>query len=227
MKLLQYPVGIIFPPYNGCIVCTPSEDLAFGSRIAYEVLHCIAFFICSFCHRSLFMEVLSSCNSSMDMELLLEAFGSSFSLETISSAYSQASRNVELAGVILYELQGTTAVSYESKDGMDAASTSSSNLISDGTSKYQYIAEESVTGLSVNNAISGISGGQHLKSTNASSKIHSFDMHSNKSLAASHSNTGKDDNMHADIEDFLFQMLGDGFQLDMKMIHEVLGELHI
>ncbi|KMS97978.1 hypothetical protein BVRB_4g096960 isoform A [Beta vulgaris subsp. vulgaris] len=239
----------------------------------------------------------------MDMELLLEAFGSSFSLETISSAYSQASRNVELAGVILYELQGTTAVSYESKDGMDAASTSSSNLISDGISKYQYIAEESISGLSVNNAISGISGGQHLKSTNASSKIHSFDMHSNKSLAASHSNTGKDDNMHgmdaastsssnlisdgtskyqyiaeesvtglsvnndisgisggqylkstnasskihsfdmhpnkslaashsntgkddsmhADIEDFLFQMLGDGFQLDMKMIHEVLG----
>ncbi|XP_021754848.1 putative nuclear RNA export factor SDE5 [Chenopodium quinoa] len=189
------------------------------------------------------MEAASSCNSSSrdcnrDMKLLLEAFGSSFSLETVASAYSQANSNVDLAGVILYELQGTTAASHKSKDGINATSISSLDLCAEGTSKYLSIDEGNGKG-AANNYVSGNSGGECLKSimatnestkfqssevhSNESIRIRSSEVHSNESVSASCNNTGKDDSLHADIEDFLFKMLGDGFQLDMQMIHQVLG----
>ncbi|XP_021754920.1 putative nuclear RNA export factor SDE5 [Chenopodium quinoa] len=202
------------------------------------------------------MEAASSCNSSIrdcnrDMELLLEAFGSSISLETLASAYSQANSNVDLAGVILYELQGTTAATRESKDGIDATSLSSLDLCAEGASKYLCIDEGNSKGRA-NNYVSENSGEERLKSlmsTNESTKfqssevpsnecikIRSSEVHSNESIrmrssevlsnesfSASFNNTGKDDSLHADMEDFLFKMLGDGFQLDMQMIHQVLG----
>ncbi|XP_056683452.1 putative nuclear RNA export factor SDE5 isoform X2 [Spinacia oleracea] len=160
------------------------------------------------------METVSSCSSSFrdcntDMELLLEAFGSSFSLETLTSAYSQANSNVEMAGVILCELQGATAVSQESKDGMDVAYLSSVGLSTEGNGTGP--ADNHVPGL------------KSTMSTNEFPRIQSSEMHANESLTASCSNTGKDDNMHEDIGEFLFRMLGDGFQLDTKVIHEVLG----
>lgn len=145
------------------------------------------------------------------MELLLEAFGSSFSLETLTSAYSQANSNVEMAGVILCELQGATAVSQESKDGMDVAYLSSVGLSTEGNGTGP--ADNHVPGL------------KSTMSTNEFPRIQSSEMHANESLTASCSNTGKDDNMHEDIGEFLFRMLGDGFQLDTKVIHEVLGKL--
>ncbi|XP_021726103.1 putative nuclear RNA export factor SDE5 isoform X1 [Chenopodium quinoa] len=189
------------------------------------------------------MEAASSCNSSSrdcnrDMELLLEAFGSTFSLETLASAYSQANSNVDLVGVILYELQGTTAATHKSKDGINATSLSSLDLCAEGTSKYLCIDEGNGKG-AANNYVTGNSGGECLKSimatnestkfqssevhSNESIRIQSSEVHSNESFSASCNNAGKDDSLHADIEDFLFKMLGDGFQLDTQMIHQVLG----
>lgn len=176
------------------------------------------------------MEAASSCNSSFrvcdsDMERLLEAFGSSFSLESISSAYSKANRNVDLAGDILYELQGTPTVPRESKDGMNAASVSSLELSTKDILKHPFIGEKDGIG-PANNYVSGIFGGEYSKSTistNGSSRIQSSEVQSNESSTVSCSNIGNDDSLHTDLEDFLFRMLGDGFQLDMKMIHDVLG----
>lgn len=173
------------------------------------------------------MEAVSSSNSTFsdcnrDMEHLLEAFGSSMSLESIASAYAQASSNVDLAGVILYELHGTSSVSYNSKDGMHTTSISPFDHSSEDFSNYICVAEGNGQGLPRNN-ISGNPGGEFLKSTDGSSTNQSLEVHPKKSLATSCSNVGKDDSMHADIEEFLFKMLGDGFQFDVKMIHEVLG----
>ncbi|KAL2944228.1 putative nuclear RNA export factor SDE5 [Bienertia sinuspersici] len=157
------------------------------------------------------MEAVSTCNPALsdcnrDMEHLLEAFGSSFSLESIASAYTQASHNVDLAGVILYELQGASALSYESKDDTQATSISQLPLSPEDSSKYPYMTKQNDKILPTRNYISGISGGESLKSTNGGSR-----------------NTGKDGSLHADVEEFIFKMLGDGFQFDMKKIHEVLG----
>ncbi|KAL2944229.1 putative nuclear RNA export factor SDE5 [Bienertia sinuspersici] len=157
------------------------------------------------------MEAVSTCNPALsdcnrDMEHLLEAFGSSFSLESIASAYTQASHNVDLAGVILYELQGASALSYGSKDDTQATSISQLPLSPEDSSKYPYMTKQNDKILPTRNYISGISGGESLKSTNGGSR-----------------NTGKDGSLHADVEEFIFKMLGDGFQFDIKKIHEVLG----
>ncbi|XP_074319380.1 putative nuclear RNA export factor SDE5 [Silene latifolia] len=127
------------------------------------------------------METVSSCSSSMgdrsrDMEMLTEAFGSSLSLEAIASAYSQAGLNVEMAGLILYELQNEVGVS----EGECVIST-----LSQDESLRSESSRESVNVLG--------------------------------------SAVVKDDDIHEDIGTFLFQMLGDGFQLDMEKINEVLG----
>ncbi|KAK9688936.1 hypothetical protein RND81_09G023100 [Saponaria officinalis] len=141
------------------------------------------------------METASSCSSSMadgnrDMERLTEAFGSSLSIEAIASAYTQAGSNVELAGVILYELQGnTSAVSKETKGALRKT---------------------------------GISGGDCVKSTLSRDESLKSE-HSNELSAVSCSTNAKDDDMHGDIGEFLFQMLGDGFQFGMEKINEVLG----
>ncbi|CAO2836077.1 unnamed protein product [Amaranthus hypochondriacus] len=164
----------------------------------------------------------SSCNR--DMDLLVEAFGASFSLEIISSAYSRASHNVDLAGVMLYELQETNAVTHEFKNDVATTSMLSLELSSGDIVRHRYNAKGNGKGLPQRNSVSVNSRGEYMKSTpftNGSSEIPSYEEPSNQT--ASRINAGKDDSMHADFEDFLFRMLGDGFQLDKKTIHEVLG----
>ncbi|KAH9622101.1 hypothetical protein KSS87_022879, partial [Heliosperma pusillum] len=133
------------------------------------------------------METVGSCSSSAgdrnrDMQRLTEAFGSSLSLEAIASAYSQAGLNVEMAGVILYELQGNTSVASED-----------------------------------------VKVGQHEVGVAGDESLRSGSSHESSRVLGSVS--VKDDDMHEDIGAFLFQMLGDGFQLGMEKINEVLGEL--
>lgn len=168
------------------------------------------------------METFSSCSSppgdcNRDIELLCEAFGSAFSLEAIASAYSQARHNVDMAGAILYDLQGrTSTMAHQFKD-VEAASIS----MSEGASQCLHPSDGNVVSHVPSKIVSLVPQGEHLKpilySRSVTSKV-------NESYATSWSSMGKDDNsMNRDMEEFLFKILGDGFQLDRKMIHEVLG----
>lgn len=168
------------------------------------------------------METVKPCSPSLgdcnrDIDRLLEAFGSAFSLEAITSAYSQARRNVDLAGVILYELQGETSMASGSQDEHDASSLLPPELSSEDASQCPSTADGNLTSLVQGKIVSGVPGGEYVRptlSTNGSSR----------SQLSKVSSTEKDsDSMPGDVEEFLFKMLGDGFQLDMKVVHEVIG----
>ncbi|KAF5730666.1 hypothetical protein HS088_TW19G00259 [Tripterygium wilfordii] len=160
-----------------------------------------------------------------ELEQLLEAFGSEFSLEDIACAYSEARHDVDMAGEILCgmrERTSRTAIStsrnkFKSADAMpflmsselkgsSAASTKESSK--SGSSKFYHETNS-----------------ENLESKDCSASIDSKDLpvsgvsyqENSLSVTARH-------NKQAEIEEFLFKMLGDGFQLDMTVIQDVLGQ---
>ncbi|GLT62147.1 hypothetical protein SLA2020_348050 [Shorea laevis] len=207
------------------------------------------------------MEAVTSCTTpcdveKRDLEELLEAFGSAFSLEDIASAYCKARRNVDMAGEILCASQGSTSHSanHISKDKLECASSTSSELSSelDGASAMPSEAssdnvlqsshhggrntrsmKSKVCPVSIG-TVSGFIAKDYSRSrpvTNEypeATKPVKLDL---KELPFSEiwseevppSTTARNGTVHVDVEEFMFKMLGDGFQLDMNVIREVLG----
>jgi hypothetical protein len=208
------------------------------------------------------MEAVTSCSTPCDVEnrdlqKLLEAFGSAFSLEDIASAYCKARRNVDMAGEILCASHGSTSHSDTriSNDKLERASSTSSELSSelDGASampsevSFFNVLQSSYHGgrttRSMKSKVRPVSIGtvsgliakdysrprpvtnEYPKATKPP-KLDLKDLPFSKiwSEEVLPSTTARNGTVHVDVEEFMFKMLGDGFQLDKNVIREVLGK---
>lgn len=177
-----------------------------------------------------------TCDEEKALKCLLDAFGSTFSLEEIASAYCEASRNADLAGEILYKMQGSSSISAthfsNTHAGVKESSESSDGSSFENSCQERKNLKSKLRPVSVG-SVSSIIGKDYVRSmpsTNGSygtTKPLKLDA---KALPMtgiwrekSTPSVVKHDQLHQDMEDFLFKMLGDGFQLDRDMIREVLG----
>ncbi|KAJ7946974.1 putative Smr domain-containing protein [Quillaja saponaria] len=190
------------------------------------------------------MEVSSPsvCKSDIEekaLKTLLDAFGSAFSLDQIASAFCKASRNPDLAGEILYDMQRSNSTSATHESTAEASIQASSTL-SDGFTfgKSNRENENSKTSkpklcpVSLG-TVSGKLGKHYIRSvppangsyrTTKPLKLDTKVMPMTEIRGVeSKSNFSRHDRLHQDMEDFLFKMLGDGYQLDRDVIREVLG----
>ncbi|KAJ7948634.1 SMR domain-containing protein [Quillaja saponaria] len=168
-------------------------------------------------------------NQDRDLEWLLEVFGSAFSLEDIASAYFQARSNVDVAGEILSASQGTTSNigTSASSDKVEVVSETT-NLPSESgesaLSSKMSSANESQNVIGKNYVRPKISRNECPEAKKPlkldATEIPIFDVWSEE---ASLSKEVKSCSMSNDLEGFLFEMLGYGFQLDRNVIQEVLG----
>ncbi|KAJ6377154.1 hypothetical protein OIU76_026177 [Salix suchowensis] len=186
------------------------------------------------------------------LEGLLEAFGSGFSLEQIASAYCKAGRNADLAVQILQDMEGgaSTSSSHTSnveailnvgssgssnvEDVLSEASTESSNGYilkkCDANGKFRNVKQKwcAVSG----GTVSSVLGKSYISSrpvgngscvTTKPLKLDEKEFPTSELWGEEPKQTQSNhDRMHKDMEDFLFKMLGDGFQLEREMIRQVL-----
>jgi len=180
------------------------------------------------------------CDEEKALKCLLDAFGSVFSLEEIASAYCKASRNADLAGEILFEMQGSSSGSSSTLDSSNAdVRTEGSSESSDGYSLENSFQERKTSRPKVRpvsaGTVASIIGKNYVRpapSANGPSQTTKPTKLDAKSLPMTgiwreknkpDVSSSKHDQLHQDMEDFLFKMLGDGFQLDRNMIRQVLG----
>ncbi|KAL8167320.1 hypothetical protein V2J09_008819 [Rumex salicifolius] len=181
---LQSPLAItkLHLPFLLSCVCSPFSFRSFASFFRKRLISRL--FLSQVCVTK--MEVDASGSSSrhypQEIDQLLEAFGSAFSIEYIASTFLQANHNVEIAGEIL--LQATSSMGSELHP-----------CIAEGHSK----ALESGDGSSSMECVAGVTGKDY-SSGRMTSEI-----------------------SPKNIDDFLFKMLEDGFQLDMNVTREVLS----
>lgn len=187
-----------------------------------------------------------------NLEMLLEVFGSQFHLEDIATAYCQASCNVGAAAEILSAMTGSSSadklqsaniISSRLPSGVDDASLVSPEL-SDSFVQKPHHRENSARALKSKRCsasmgtVSGVIGTAYTRSRPLPNKscevtkpvkINSEELPVTAiwSDEVSPHKTACNGAMHTDVEDFLFKMLGEGFQLDMSVIREVLGKLSL
>ncbi|GMH05441.1 hypothetical protein Nepgr_007281 [Nepenthes gracilis] len=164
------------------------------------------------------------------LKSLLDAFGSMFSLEDISSAFCKAGRDVDLAGEILYAMRS-------SSDGKTQSETSSESSNNNGSDEsYCTIGNANLKALKSKQqpvsmgTVSSVLGKNYVRSTPWANKTQNrtkpLKLEANQ-LSTFRSQKlsllEKDARLHKDFENFLFEMLGNGFQLDRDVIREVLG----
>lgn len=194
------------------------------------------------------MEVSASSISEYDerkaLEVLLDAFGSTFSLQEIAHAYCEAGRNADLAGEILYDMNGSTSTSTVHASNQ-ATATCNKEVKDDPSSEcYSNISEHPCPAdgnpkaskpkrrpVSVG-TISGVIGKSYARCTASANescvatKPLKLDMTNFPMFECQDKedkfDSAKDDLMHKDVEDFIFKMLGHGFQLNRGLIQEVL-----
>ncbi|KAK8648447.1 hypothetical protein V6N13_129199 [Hibiscus sabdariffa] len=132
----------------------------------------------------------ASCFDEEALKVLLDAFGSKFSLDDIASAYYEAKGDVNVTGDILCA----------KNHGSSVAGVIGENYVKQRSSRTD------------------------CSDTTKPVKIDSKDLPMSAiwSEEDPSSRTTRNDTTHGDLEKFLFQMLGDGFQLDKSVIQEVL-----
>ncbi|KAL6283663.1 hypothetical protein ACE6H2_014592 [Prunus campanulata] len=177
-----------------------------------------------------------------DLEYLLEVFSSMCSLKDIASAYCQARHNVEMAVEILcashvspsdgacsskVKFEGASATSSE---GMSSDKVLQNPLNGAGNTRASNSKKNAVSV----GTVSGMIGKEYIRprsSTNESIEVKKPLKLELKEVPASEiwseevesTMPAENSKMRADIEEFLFKMLGEGFKLDMDVIREVLG----
>lgn len=174
------------------------------------------------------------------LKVLLDAFGSIFSLEEIASAYCKSGRNADDAGYMLSEMKGSSFASTTDNTHCVAKSELSEEFSCGNFSEKLVQADgnpisskQKSRPISVG-SVSSVIGKDYVRSTylaNGSFTAAKPLKPDSKVLPASELagkdsklDASKDDQMHEEMEDFLFKMLGDGFQLDRDVIREVLGK---
>lgn len=166
------------------------------------------------------------------LKVLLDAFGSVFSLEEIASAYCNSGRNADDAGYVLSDMKGSSFASTTNSTNCVGESESSEELSCGNFSEKLVPADGNPRSskqkwrtISVG-TVSSVSGKDYVRSTSlANGSCMAAQPSKLEVLPASgllgkdsKMDASKDDQMHQDVEDFLFKMLGDGFQLDRDVI---------
>ncbi|XP_052886578.1 putative nuclear RNA export factor SDE5 [Gossypium arboreum] len=191
--------------------------------------------------------VISSNPNEAALKELLDAFGSKFSLEEIATAYYEAKGNVSITADILYARNnGRTSKeavdTYENKSA--AANTTSMKLLSgwesETTASPKYTSSnlnsealKSKRGSVSMGSVSSLIGKNYVKprpsrmdslNTTKPVKIDSKEFPASLiwNEEAPSCRTTRNNTKNGDLEKFLFEMLGDGFQLDKSVIQEVL-----
>ncbi|KAG8386306.1 hypothetical protein BUALT_Bualt03G0135300 [Buddleja alternifolia] len=169
-----------------------------------------------------------------NLKQLLEAFGSLVSLEDIAKAYSGTGRNLFSTAEILCNKQGNTTGTSESQDNVEnttsASSGSPSNnfLENDHTAKLKPKRCPASLGI-----VSNVIGREYIAPRPQSNgsyekykpvKINSDDFPVSEIWDEKKEPASRSESMNSDIEEFLFKMLGNGFQLEMGVIHDVVGQ---
>ncbi|KDP27035.1 hypothetical protein JCGZ_20970 [Jatropha curcas] len=177
-----------------------------------------------------------------DLEKLVEFFGSTFSVEDVASAFCEAGRDSNLAAEILCGVHGTNsnALPLKCPSGLDSARSVSSELpsdkylekVSDGQKRTKELGSKKYSASM--GTVSSVIGKEYTKprpKTNEYIEAKKPLMLESKdfpvSMIWSEDNTPNVTTRNcppkADIEEFLFKMLGDGSQIDMPVIQQVLG----
>lgn len=172
------------------------------------------------------------------LKFLLEAFGHSYSLEEIASAYCKASRNLDLAAEILYEMKGSSSTSGTLSSSSDTKVEESSES-SDGhpfensfhgkksfRPKVRPVSTGSVSSIIGKSYVRPVPSVNRSNGTTKPAKLDAKTLPMTgiwRENSKSEPKSSKHDHLQDDMEEFLFKMLGDGFQLDRNMIREVLG----
>ncbi|KAF9683565.1 hypothetical protein SADUNF_Sadunf04G0027000 [Salix dunnii] len=169
---------------------------------------------------------------------LLEAFGSKFSLEQIASAYCKAGRNADISVQILLDMEGSSSTSSSHSSNGEAMenhkpSESSNGYIlkkCDANEKVKTVKKKwhSVSG----GTVSSVLGKSYITSMPVASgpcgatkplKLDAQEFPLSELWGEEPKQTqSKHDHMHKDMENFLFNMLGHGFQLERDVIQQVL-----
>lgn len=171
-----------------------------------------------------------------DLKSLLDAFGSMFSLKEIASAYRQSGRKSDLVGGILFDMRKSTSSSVTEEEKGRESSESSCGNISDNSSHADdnsKAPKQKRCPVSMG-TVSCVIGKDYIRSTPLangsctttkplkldSKEFPMAEIWEDEANADSANNVG----VNKDIEDFLFKILGDGFQMDRDVIREVLGK---
>lgn len=173
------------------------------------------------------------------LQALLDAFGSNFSLEEIASAYCKAGQNADMAGKILYKMQGNTSSSTPASNvGMrnEKSSKSSNGDIPESSfpNEKSSIPKKKwrpVSGGTISSVLKDYSRSNSIHCANGSQMVTKPLKLDQEELPMSeiwmendNLKPAKGNNLHKDMEDFLLNMLGYGFKLDRNVIRQVLGD---
>ncbi|XP_010242934.1 PREDICTED: putative nuclear RNA export factor SDE5 isoform X2 [Nelumbo nucifera] len=188
------------------------------------------------------MERSSSCSLGNDdegraLEILLDAFGAVFSLKDIAAAYCKAKSDANKAAEILVNLQGDSSDTFVHPLNNGLRDTTSSVSSSDDISEKLTCAyKDSKTSKprrysASMGTVSSVIGKEYIRPTQVQSesckatkplKLDSKDLPESE-LWQEDGSSSTNETMHKDMEEFLFRILGDGFQLRRDVIQEVLG----
>ncbi|XP_058218299.1 putative nuclear RNA export factor SDE5 isoform X2 [Rhododendron vialii] len=169
-----------------------------------------------------------------DLEQLLDAFGSAVSLKDIASAYCQADCDIYAAGELLCNLQGSTSSSCAFASKEESLASDDDLLDKSNLAETNGIASKPKKCSASMGTVSGLIGREYSRSrpsrneapkTNKPLKLSSEDVPVSEiwDERVPTDMSASVESMPMATEEFIFKMLGDGFQLDLKIIHEVLG----
>ncbi|XP_051151953.1 putative nuclear RNA export factor SDE5 isoform X2 [Andrographis paniculata] len=187
-----------------------------------------------------------------NLRILLEAFGSVVSLEDIASIYSQNGQNMQSTAETLCNMQGGIAetssrkpqdnvgkdnvekTSFSSKPQDNVEKTSSTSTLSNSGSENDQVVNSKPKKCSATiGTVSSMIGKDYVRprpqKTGSDKKGKPVKLHLGDFLASEIWEEKNVDTSHAkfmdrDMQEFIFKMLGDGFQLDRSVIQDVVGQ---
>ncbi|CAI9760479.1 unnamed protein product [Fraxinus pennsylvanica] len=173
-----------------------------------------------------------------NLKQLLDAFGSVVSLDDIASAYCQADRNLVITGELLHKMQGSTSGTSisVSQDDLESKTSVSSEYQMDNILENVCVSNSKAKKCSASmGTVSCVIGREYSRHRSVPNetckktkplKLNStdFPVSEIRDENLKSDSTARNETLHHDIEQFLFKMLGDGFQLEMDVIHDVVGQ---
>ncbi|XP_033137308.1 putative nuclear RNA export factor SDE5 isoform X2 [Brassica rapa] len=169
------------------------------------------------------MSMIASSSSHSDqdsrsLQVLLEAFGSRFSLDDITAAYHEASQNVDVAGEILFAMTEKTTESDQVEKN-------------EATHAKAKVLRPKKSSVSVG-SVSSVIGKEYVRTRPVSNprqeaskpvKIDSKDIPETEMWCEESKEANIISRAPTEVEEFIVKMLGEGFQASPELIHQILG----
>ncbi|CAG7890163.1 unnamed protein product [Brassica rapa] len=169
------------------------------------------------------MSMIASSSSHNDqdsrsLQVLLDAFGSRFSLDDITAAYHEASQNVDVAGEILFAMTEKTTESDQVEKN-------------EATHAKAKVLRPKKSSVSVG-SVSSVIGKEYVRTRPVSNprqeaskpvKIDSKDIPETEMWCEESKEANIISRAPTEVEEFIVKMLGEGFQASPELIHQILG----